>query len=108
MQSVVSIRTLERVRAFKNGVIAGLVIGLVILVIKVIFFVFSERDKAVKEYVEKQDQCYTYQNAIEELEGELLSGRPDVVKKFNTLVDKFNQLHCPEIIFNNYSTGGKE
>lgn len=104
----VRIKTLERVRAFINGVMAGVVAGVVLVVFKLMFFVFSEKDKPLKEYIEKQNQCYTYQEAIEKLKGELVYGNPNIIKKFNTLVDKFNQLNCPDVIFRDYySTRGE-
>lgn len=95
-------RRKERVKAAIAGVLAGFTIGFVYILVKVIWFVLSETENSFKEYVEKQSQCYAYQEAIEKLKPELLSGNLIVINYFNNLVDEFNQNHCPEIIFNSY------
>ena len=111
--SAVKIEDLEnkkkRIKAFTYGMLTGLTIFYLYVIIKTIVFIFSETNNNFKKNVNRQSQCYTYQNSIEELKGELVSGNPDVINKFNNLINKFNQLNCPQMIFfnDNYNTENK-
>lgn len=93
-------RKKERKKIFLAGVITGISLAMISLAINTFKGYLEERDKEFQQYIEKKAQCQTYENAINKLKPVLLDQDPKVINSFNTLVDKFSQENCPQILYN--------